>query len=50
MSHDNKNKNLELSEVSIIFYKTEDGSVQLEVYFDEEDLWLTQKKWQIFLK
>jgi hypothetical protein len=44
LSEDNRKKNLELSEVSIIFYKTEDGSIQLEVYFDEEDLWLTQKK------
>jgi hypothetical protein len=24
--------------------KTGDGSVKLEVYFDHEDLWLTQKK------
>jgi hypothetical protein len=44
LSEDNRKKNIELSEVSIIFYQTEDGSVQLEVFFDEEDLWLTQKK------
>lgn len=44
MSSNNKNEKLDLSEVSIIFYKTEDGSVKLEVYFDDEDLWLTQKK------
>jgi hypothetical protein len=44
MGSDNNKENLDLSEVSIIFYKTEDGSVKLEVYFDDEDLWLTQKK------
>jgi len=44
MSRDDKNKDLELSEISIVFYKTADGSVQLEVFFDDEDLWLTQKK------
>ena len=31
-------------ESEILFYQTEDGSVKIEVYFQEETFWMTQKK------
>ena len=33
----------------IAFYQSLDGSVNIEVLFAEENIWLTQKKWPSFL-
>jgi hypothetical protein len=27
----------------ILLYKTEDGEIKIDVYFDADNLWLTQK-------
>lgn len=40
---DKKNVHLSLSN-EIIFYETEDGKVSIEVRFEEENIWLTQKQ------
>ena len=33
-----------LSDNKIVFYQSPDGSVNIEVLFSEENIWLTQKK------
>ena len=33
----------------IAFYQSPDGSVNIEVLYAEENIWLTQKEWQSFL-
>jgi len=47
-----KNKNSsELQPFSnFVVFKTKSGKVNIDVFFYEETLWLTQKKWRNFLK
>lgn len=33
-----------MNESNIIFYRTKDGTVKIEIRFNEETFWLTQKK------
>lgn len=33
-----------ISDNQIVFYQSPDGSVNIEVYYAEENIWLTQKK------
>lgn len=39
-----KKKDLQLDKNQIIFYTTPDGAVKVEVLFQDETIWLTQKK------
>ena len=34
----------------ILFYKTENGEVRVEILLFQENLWLTQAKWQSCLR
>jgi len=38
-----------ITDNQIAFYQSPDGSVNIEVLFAEENIWLTQKKWPSFL-
>ncbi len=33
-----------MNESNIIFYRTKDGAVKIEIRFEDETFWLTQKK------
>ena len=37
------NSQLSINNSQLILYKTEDGEIKIDVRFDEDNLWLTQK-------
>jgi len=44
MDKESKNKTNKIPDNQIAFYQSPDGSVNIEVLYSEENMWLTQKK------